>query len=200
MALASIAPPKATPFGALSPTTSAPTHPISREAMRLYPARPRCGAARLQNFFFGIPNFLQIFGRFLQIFPNFPLAVLGNIKGLRGKKFGRGVSPNFFAPHRPRQQPPPRISRRTQTRLSRPNSQITAYHAFWKRERNCQINFRKTLPVRGFCARIPLAISAQEQPTPMPSRLQTPPPSLSCEPACRGISRRPNFPDKRSRA
>ena len=49
--------------------------------------RPLPAPSFLQIFSKPFPNFLQIFGGFLQAFPNFPLAVLGNFKGLEGRKF-----------------------------------------------------------------------------------------------------------------
>jgi hypothetical protein len=61
--------------------------------------QPLLAPSFLQIFSKPFPNFLQIFGGFLQAFPNFPLAVLGNFRGLEGKKFGERtfrVSPNFF--------------------------------------------------------------------------------------------------------
>jgi hypothetical protein len=56
---------------------------------------------RLQTFSKLFPNFLQIFGGFLQAFPNFSLVVLGDFRGLEGKKFGERpfrFSPNFWPP------------------------------------------------------------------------------------------------------
>ena len=57
------------------------------------------GRSRLQTFSKLFPNFLQIFGGFLQAFPNFCLAVLGDFRGLEGRKFGERpfrFSPNFW--------------------------------------------------------------------------------------------------------
>jgi hypothetical protein len=58
----------------------------------------------LQIFSKLFPNFLQIFGGFLQAFPNFCLVVLGNFKGLAGRKFGNPVFAflQIFCPRRGR--------------------------------------------------------------------------------------------------
>ena len=53
--------------------------------------QPLPAASLLQTFSKLFPNFLQIFGCFLQAFPNFCLAVLGNFKGLGAENLETGL-------------------------------------------------------------------------------------------------------------
>ena len=75
--------------------------PVWRHANAWRANRNRDNRFGVQTFSKPFPSFLQIFGGFLQAFPNFCLAVLGDSRGLGGQKFGERpfrFSPNFLSP------------------------------------------------------------------------------------------------------